>query len=245
MVQTGDPSGTGAGGESAWDGLAFKDEFDSRLMHVTRGVLSMANSGANSNQSQFFITFGATPHLDYKHTIFGQLVGGSSTLDRIEAVGADKKEHPLMEIRLLKAVVFTDPFEEADAILRSDILRNIKIRRDNEIKTALPSSSLPSSGALLNNIVPAPSSISKPVTTTEAQQHSSSKPTTVVVSSASNHKSTMSQLDVSAAIPVDKNDIAAFLRSQGQKELVQPQEQQITSAHKKPKLSGFGDFSGW
>jgi hypothetical protein len=59
------------------------------------GVLSMANSGERSNGSQFFLTLKNTSHLDYKHSVFGKLVGGAAVLDRIEAVGADKKEKPL------------------------------------------------------------------------------------------------------------------------------------------------------
>ena len=55
MIQTGDPSGTGTGGESAFGGKPFKDEFDSRLIHNERGIVSMANSGPNTNKSQFFI----------------------------------------------------------------------------------------------------------------------------------------------------------------------------------------------
>ncbi|RLO07964.1 hypothetical protein DYB28_015164 [Aphanomyces astaci] len=71
MMQGGDPSGTGKGGESIW-GAPFKDEFDSRLLHSNRGVLSMANSGSNSNNSQFFITFKECHYLDNKHSVFGR-----------------------------------------------------------------------------------------------------------------------------------------------------------------------------
>jgi peptidyl-prolyl cis-trans isomerase-like protein 2 len=81
MVQGGDPTGTGSGGESAW-GRPFKDSFDSRLLHEARGVLSMANSGQHTNGSQFFITFKEAKHLDYKHSVFGRLVGGAAVLDR-------------------------------------------------------------------------------------------------------------------------------------------------------------------
>ena len=138
MLQGGDPTGTGSGGESAWgQGRPFRDNFDARILHDARGVLSMANSGLHSNKSQFFITMKATSHLDYKHTVFGRLVGGAAVLDRIEAVGADKKEKPLQEIILIKATVFTNPVDEADKLLLAEIAGNIKRRLDDVVKTAV------------------------------------------------------------------------------------------------------------
>lgn len=86
VLQGGDPTGTGTGGESAFGKVPFRDEFDTRLLHNARGVLSMANAGANSNGSQFFITFKETKHLDNKHSVFGRVVGGLPILDRIEQV---------------------------------------------------------------------------------------------------------------------------------------------------------------
>jgi peptidyl-prolyl cis-trans isomerase-like protein 2 len=85
MVQGGDPTGTGTGGESIFK-KPFRDEFDTRILHSGRGVLSMANSGENTNNSQFFITFKATSHLDLKHSVFGKVVGGLAVLDKIEKV---------------------------------------------------------------------------------------------------------------------------------------------------------------
>ncbi len=79
MVQGGDPTGTGSGGP----GYKFADEFTSHR-HGT-GTLSMANSGANTNGSQFFITYAPQPHLDGKHSVFGQLTAGTDVLDKIRS----------------------------------------------------------------------------------------------------------------------------------------------------------------
>ena len=81
MAQTGDPSGTGAGGP----GYDFEDEPNDKR-HTGKGVLSMANRGPNTNGSQFFITFVATPHLDGRHTVFGKVVEGLDVLDRLTRI---------------------------------------------------------------------------------------------------------------------------------------------------------------
>ena len=77
--QGGDPTGTGTGGENIY-GAPFRDEVDPRLGHSGRGVLSMANSGKDSNGSQFFILYKSARHLDLKHTVFGRVVGGAAPL---------------------------------------------------------------------------------------------------------------------------------------------------------------------
>ncbi|KFM78566.1 Peptidyl-prolyl cis-trans isomerase-like 2, partial [Stegodyphus mimosarum] len=113
MIQGGDPTGTGNGGESVWK-KAFKDEFSPNLSHQGRGILSMANSGPNTNKSQFFITYRSCQHLDKKHSIFGRVVGGMDTLSKMEKIETDKNDKPLEEIKILKVIVFVDPFQEVD-----------------------------------------------------------------------------------------------------------------------------------
>ncbi len=82
MAQTGDPTGTGRGGP----GYQFDDEIDPNLTHDQPGVLSMANSGPNTNGSQFFITFVATPWLDGRHTVFGRVIEGLDVLDQLTRI---------------------------------------------------------------------------------------------------------------------------------------------------------------
>ena len=100
MLQTGDPTGTGRGGQSIWGGN-FQDEIVRNLKHDKPGVLSMANSGANTNGSQFFITCAATPWLDGKHTVFGRVVSGMNVVSAIEDIPTDRSDRPLTTIKIL------------------------------------------------------------------------------------------------------------------------------------------------
>ncbi len=126
MIQGGDPTGTGMGGESIF-GKKFEDEFDPRL-HNIRGALSMANAGPNTNGSQFFIVeastvpgnmldqmkempdsfpddivtayeeMGGTPWLDFRHTVFGQVVEGMDVVEKIAAVKVGAGDRPVVDV---------------------------------------------------------------------------------------------------------------------------------------------------
>jgi peptidyl-prolyl cis-trans isomerase-like protein 2 len=115
MIQGGDPTGTGKGGESAFPGAApFQDEFQPDLSHSGRGVLSMANSGVDSNKAQFFITYRSCNHLDNKHTVFGSVVGGMEALLKMERIETDDGDRPKEAITIIKAKVFVDPFKDLE-----------------------------------------------------------------------------------------------------------------------------------
>ncbi|KAF2126997.1 hypothetical protein P153DRAFT_369010 [Dothidotthia symphoricarpi CBS 119687] len=125
MIQGGDPTGTGRGGQSIW-GKPFNDEFEGPNLHNARGMLSMANKGKNTNTSQFFITYRPVSHLDRKHTIFARVVGGlDTTLRSMEMAETGEKDRPVDDVEIQDIVVFVDPFEEWQ-----------KERRDKETKDA-------------------------------------------------------------------------------------------------------------
>ena len=105
MIQGGDPTGTGSGGESIW-GQPFKDELNSKLLHSGRGVVSMANSGPHTNGSQFFILYKSAAHLNFKHTVFGMVVGGVTTLSTMEKVPVDDDDRPLVSMILSVSSAF-------------------------------------------------------------------------------------------------------------------------------------------
>ena len=104
MLQAGDPTGTGSGGASFWGGK-FDDEIVSDLKHDTPGMLSMANSGPNTNGSQFFITLIATSWLDGKHTIFGKVINGMDIVYTIGEVKTAAGDKPVNEVVMEKVTI--------------------------------------------------------------------------------------------------------------------------------------------
>ncbi|QIX01158.1 hypothetical protein AMS68_006675 [Peltaster fructicola] len=107
MVQGGDPTGSGRGGESIF-GEKFEDEISSDLKHTGAGILSMANSGPNTNGSQFFITLAPTPWLDGKHTIFGRVKSGMRIVQRLGLVKTDSEDRPEEDIKIVTAKIVSD-----------------------------------------------------------------------------------------------------------------------------------------
>lgn len=109
MLQGGDPTGTGKGGESIFGGV-FADEIHPECpLHYKRGIVSMANNGPDTNGSQFFITYSPQPHLNSKYTVFGQVIDGFEVLDAIERVPVGKKNRPTTDITLNSVTIHANP----------------------------------------------------------------------------------------------------------------------------------------
>jgi peptidylprolyl isomerase len=103
MIQCGDPTATGAGGQSLW-GTNFGDECTAKLKFDHPGILAMANRGPNTNGSQFFITTAPAPWLNMKHTIFGEVVKGYDIVQKIETTNT-KNDRPVQDIKIVKASI--------------------------------------------------------------------------------------------------------------------------------------------
>jgi len=115
IIQTGDPTGTGTGGEAATPAGVVKDEFHSRLRYIRRGLVGMANSGnKDDNGSQWFITLGPTPELEKKNTLFGRLAVGDTIFNamKIGDMETDKYDRPLHPPRILRTEVLENPFKD-------------------------------------------------------------------------------------------------------------------------------------
>jgi len=107
IVQTGDPTGTGRGGESIWK-KPFPDEFVPELKHNARGIVSFANSGPDSNGSQFFFAYQKHPHLNSVYTIFGKTIAGLEVLDAMEKAPSEN-DRPLQEIKIKNVTIHANP----------------------------------------------------------------------------------------------------------------------------------------
>lgn len=104
MIQGGDPTGTGRGGESLWGGK-FEDEVTQAVTFDKKGLLAMANAGPNTNGSQFFITTIPTPWLNMNHTIFGEVINGYESVDAIENTQVGRGDKPVEDQKIIRAYV--------------------------------------------------------------------------------------------------------------------------------------------
>ena len=117
MIQGGDPTGTGTGGESIW-GEPFQDEVTDKVLFDRPGLIAMANAGPNTNTSQFFITTKAAPHLNNRHTIFGEVISGYEVVEKIQNAPTDSQDKPKEDEKIIRAYVEKEkPKEEEKKII--------------------------------------------------------------------------------------------------------------------------------
>ncbi|KAK9504318.1 hypothetical protein O3M35_010680 [Rhynocoris fuscipes] len=134
IVQGGDPTGTGEGGESIY-GNPFKDEFHSRLRFTRRGLVCMANSGKNDNGSQFFFTLGPAPELQNKHTIFGRVTGETLfNMLKLEEGEVDSDERPVYPHKIIGAEILANPFND---IVPREIVTIVKPDKEVDKKSKM------------------------------------------------------------------------------------------------------------
>ncbi|ORY02211.1 cyclophilin-like protein [Basidiobolus meristosporus CBS 931.73] len=155
MLQTGDPTATGKGGESIFGLLKgpkyFPAEIHPKLKHKQRGTVSMAiaedGEGGGVSGSQFFITTGENlDYLDGKYTVFGQVAEGFDTLDKINSVFCDETGRPLKDIRIKHTIILDDPFPDPEGLVVPDesplptkeMLETVHIGDDEDIEPTLP-----------------------------------------------------------------------------------------------------------
>ena len=152
ILQGGDPTGTGRGGDSCWGKPFGERTLHSSLTHNERGILSMANAGdVNANGSQFFITLRPAPHLNGKHPIFGKLLSGSSVLDTLESeieVDPNSGHVPLNPIIIEDLLVLEDPFEEAKK-LAIQATKSTTAKQPAAVKSSSSKTSAPQIGKYL------------------------------------------------------------------------------------------------
>ncbi|XP_057350873.1 spliceosome-associated protein CWC27 homolog isoform X3 [Manis pentadactyla] len=135
IVQGGDPTGTGAGGESIY-GAPFKDEFHSRLRFNRRGLVAMANAGPHDNGSQFFFTLGRADELNNKHTIFGKVTGDTVyNMLRLTEVDIGDEERPRNPHKIKSCEVLFNPFDD---IIPREIKKPKKEKPEEEVKKLKP-----------------------------------------------------------------------------------------------------------
>uniref|UniRef100_A0A8C8YT58 Spliceosome-associated protein CWC27 homolog n=1 Tax=Prolemur simus TaxID=1328070 RepID=A0A8C8YT58_PROSS len=135
IVQGGDPTGTGTGGESIY-GAPFKDEFHSRLRFNRRGLVAMANAGSHDNGSQFFFTLGRADELNNKHTIFGKVTGDTIyNMLRLTEVDIDDDERPRNPHKIRSCEVLYNPFDD---IIPREIKKPKKEKPEEEVKKLKP-----------------------------------------------------------------------------------------------------------